>query len=175
MIFYAFKPMKRQFTATVYIVEDERVLLIKHRKLRKWLPPGGHLDPNETPPEAAKREAFEETGMKVELVPQENIWIDHWNAKSLERPFLCLLEEIPAYGDEPAHQHMDLCYLGRPIGGKLKENPKETDGIRWFTLDEINKLEPDVDIFAETQKVLLTILTKHSLELDPHQKDALLV
>ena len=57
--------MKRQFTATVYILEKDKVLLIHHRKLQKWLPPGGHMDPNETPAEAACREAFEETGLKI--------------------------------------------------------------------------------------------------------------
>ncbi len=151
--------MERQFTATVYIVDGERVLLIFHRKLQKWLPPGGHLDPNELPPEGAKREAFEETGLIIELISHENIWIQRWNAVSFERPYLCLLEEIPATPKQAAHQHIDFIYLGRPIGGELKQNISETEGIRWFTREESAQLKSDEDIFLETQQVIDQILT----------------
>lgn len=150
---------QRQFTATVYIIDGERVLLIRHKKLGKWLPPGGHIDPGETPPEAAKREALEETGLAVELVTQENVWVDRWNAKSFERPYMCLLEEIPEHGDKPAHQHMDMIYVARPTGKEIVENRAETDGIGWFTLEEIERMESDVDIFEETVSVIRSILS----------------
>jgi 8-oxo-dGTP pyrophosphatase MutT (NUDIX family) len=152
--------MERQFTATVYIVENDRVLLIHHKKLRTWLPPGGHIDPNETPPEAAKREAFEETGLEIEFIPQENIWIDRWNAKSFERPYLCLLENIPEHKGVPAHQHMDLVYLARPSGGQLRHNDEETHDIRWFSWEELQALEPDKDIFMETLETIKVILAR---------------
>src|SRR6185437_245535 len=87
--------LERHFTATAYILENGRALLLKHPKLGKWLPPGGHVEPNETPPECAKREAREETGLRVELIPQENLWLNYSNAASFERPYLCLLENIP--------------------------------------------------------------------------------
>jgi len=150
--------MERQFTSSVIIVEDQRVLLIYHRKLKKWLPPGGHLDPHELPSEGACREAREETGLEIELILQENVWVERWNAKSFPRPYLCLLEEIPAFGDKPAHQHIDLIYLGRPIGGQIQQNHRETDGLRWFTLSEIESLIPDDEIFLETQQILREIL-----------------
>lgn len=152
--------MLRQFTACVYIIENQRVLLIFHRKMNKWLPPGGHLEPNELPSEAARREALEETGIEIALVPQENVWIDRWNAKSFERPYLCLLEEIPARADQPAHQHIDMVYVGRPIGGTETLNEKETGGLRWFTLDEIEALDSDVSIFEETKQTLRKILNE---------------
>ena len=128
--------MLRQFTATVYVVENQRVLLILHRKYKKWLPPGGHLEPCEIPSEAARREAREETGLEVELLSQENLWVQCWNARSIERPYLCLLEEIPARHDQPAHQHIDMIYVGRPIGGNATLNQQETEGIHWFTWEE---------------------------------------
>lgn len=150
--------MERQFTATVYIVENQKVLLIFHRKHGKWLPPGGHVDPNEIPTQAALREVREETGLEVELISQENIWIDRGNAKSIERPYLCLLEEIPPYGDKPAHQHIDMIYLAKPVGGQEKLNQQETDGLRWFTLDEVEQLAPDQEIFVDTILVIRQIL-----------------
>lgn len=150
--------MERQFTATAYIIQQRRVLLILHKKLKKWLPPGGHLDPNELPSDGAKREAFEETGLEIEIIPQENVWIDRWNARSFERPFLCLLEEIPAINGMPAHQHIDFIYVARPVGGALRHSEHETDGIRWFSLSEIEELEDDKEMFVETKITLRKIL-----------------
>jgi 8-oxo-dGTP pyrophosphatase MutT (NUDIX family) len=152
--------MERQFTATVYIIENQRTLLIYHKKLNKWLPPGGHLDPNELPSEGAKREAREETGLEIEIIMQENIWIERWNANSFPRPYLCLLEEIPARPDQPAHQHVDFIYLGKPVGGQEVLNHHETDGLRWFSLAEIEELASDHEIFEETKQTLRQILGK---------------
>lgn len=152
--------MEKQFTSTVFIIDNDRVLLIFHRKLQKWLPPGGHMNANETPPEAAKREAFEETGLEIAFIRQENIWVQHWNASSFERPYLCLLEEVPAFGDKPAHQHIDFIYLAYTVGGKIVRNETETDGIRWFSLEEIESLTSDKEIFAETKETIRHLLTQ---------------
>ncbi|MEV2216744.1 NUDIX hydrolase [Streptomyces sp. NPDC050997] len=43
------------------------VLLVRHR-WRGWVPPGGRVDPGETPRESARRELFEETGVQTELL-----------------------------------------------------------------------------------------------------------
>src|SRR5690349_3545236 len=126
--------MEKQFTGTVYIIQENKVLLLLHPKLQKWLPPGGHLEEGETPPECAKREALEETGLAIELIRDEHIWVDRWNATSFERPWLCLLENIPAYGDKLPHQHVDFIYLGRPIGGSISEELLAQHPIRWFSL-----------------------------------------
>ena len=154
--------MERQFTASVYIIEQDRVLLIFHRKLNKWLPPGGHMEANETPAEAAYREALEETGYEIEILKEENIWVDHWNAKSFSRPYMCLIEEIPAHGLTPTHQHLDFVYLGKPVGGQAVENLNETHGMKWFTLEEVEALNPDIDIFVETLQVIRKILENKS-------------
>ncbi len=154
--------MIREFTATVYIIDEEKqkVLLIFHNKMKKWLPAGGHIDPNETPPEAAIREAKEETGLAVELIREENLWIHYPNATSIERPFLCLLEEIPAFGNQPAHQHIDNIFVGRPVGGELVWNPRETRAIKWFSRDELQNLTPEEEIFQETLDTIEVILSR---------------
>jgi len=158
--------MEKQFTTTVYIIKEDTVLLIFHRKLKKWLPPGGHIDPNETPPYAAIREALEETGLEIEIIPQENIWVERFNATSFLRPYLCLLEEIPEHNGIAKHQHMDFVYLGRQIGGSLIQNKLEIEDIKWFTQEEVTFLESDVDIFLDTKQIIKKILNEHLVKIN---------
>lgn len=128
--------------ATVIIISDEvppRTLLIKHRKLKSWLPPGGHQD-LELPNETAIREVREETRIDITKSLTESQRIDDM-ATSIPLPALILLEEIPAFGDKPAHLHQDLIYRVRipyqePV---IAEN--EHDGIAWFREDELEDLE----------------------------------
>ena len=52
-------------TAAGCLIHDGKVMLVKHKKVGAWLCPGGHIDPNELPHQAAEREFWEETGIKV--------------------------------------------------------------------------------------------------------------
>lgn len=56
--------MRRAFSIAVYPRLGDELLLIHHRRLGKWLPPGGELETGETPLEAAARELKEETGLE---------------------------------------------------------------------------------------------------------------
>ena len=150
--------MERQFVSTCYLIDKEKFLLLFHHKHQKWLPPGGHLERGETPPEAARREVLEETGLEIEFLLEENLWVEEWNARSIERPFSCLLEQIPARAGEPAHEHIDFIYVAQPTGGTL------TDG-RWFSLDEVEALKTHEEVFFDTQETIRQIANKVSSEL----------
>lgn len=152
--------MERQFTATAYIIENKKVLLLFHKKLNKWLPPGGHLDNNELPPEGAIREVFEETGLNIDIIPEENLWIERLNASSFPRPYMCLLEEIPEYNGYPAHQHVDFIYLAKLKPDGHNPSPQEMHNIKWFSLHEIEELVSDKEIFDETKQTLRKILVE---------------
>ncbi len=55
---------RRAYSVAVYPRHGDKALLILHRRLGVWLPPGGECLPDETPLEAAARELFEETGLR---------------------------------------------------------------------------------------------------------------
>ncbi len=154
--------MNRDFVASVYIFLDDKVLLLHHKKLAVWLPPGGHLEKNEMPHEAALREVLEETGLHVKLYSQENISVDEWNAKSIPRPYLTLLEEIPTWKDVPKHQHIDFVFVAKLNTDQVPCSQEEQ--LRWFSLDEIRNLN-ERDLLPETKKVLVHLFEKFSLAL----------
>ena len=59
----------RHFTASAIVLDEhDRVLLVHHNKVGRWLYPGGHIDPNEDPAQAAQREVLEETGIHTRVI-----------------------------------------------------------------------------------------------------------
>ena len=114
--------------------DGSRVLLLHHRKLGLWLQPGGHGDPGETTgEEVALREAFEESGIAgLALHP------------GAPRPLDLDVHDIPAFGAEPAHQHLDLRYLVvAPEADSISPALVELHDIRWFRWSETDALDPD--------------------------------
>lgn len=157
--------MKRHFTATAFIVDSKRrTLLLWHKRLKRWMPPGGHVGENETPEETAKRECKEETGLDVEILGdvQHDLFADNRSeGRMLKKPIAMLLEEIPASAErnEPAHQHMDFLFLARLLDESQRITLATDEGreIRWFTADEVAKL-PDDEIFSNVKTYILRIL-----------------
>lgn len=131
--------IQKHFTATgVVLDETGRALLILHKKLGVWLPPGGHVEPNETPDAAVLREIFEETGVRANLpaTNEPRSCADEW-AFVLPSPIAVFLEDIGCNGD---HFHIDLIYRCRADGQTGQRNPAETDALGWFAKEEIETL-----------------------------------
>lgn len=121
-------------SAIVLGESGRHVLLLHHRKLQRWLQPGGHADPGENTGEAvALREAREETGLAtLRLHPRA------------PRPLDVDVHEIPARPGEPAHLHLDLRYLVlAPDGAEVTLAPDESSALRWFGWDELPALDLD--------------------------------
>ena len=135
-------PITRDFTATTFVVRDQRTLLLWHNKIQAWLPPGGHIHPDELPEVAACREVREETGLEVELSGQHEAW---GKVQVLRRPACILLEDIA-----PGHQHIDLIYFGQALAGEPRINTLESAAWRWCTRAELedHEIAPDIRILG---------------------------
>lgn len=135
--------MERHFTVTGYVVRDGRTLLHHHRKLRMWLPPGGHVEPDEDPPQAVLREIREETGLAVELLPHKHAVGGFAAPEQLPPPVTILVEDI----DEPGrpHQHIDLIYFTRPTSDAALSPPRDPPQAdwRWVTAAELERAAID--------------------------------
>ena len=105
-----------------------------------WLPPGGHIDRDELPHEAAAREVLEETGLQVDIVHAEPTIFSE-NAQELPAPRHLLLENI-----NPYHQHIDMIYFARATSFEFNPHEKESQELRWFDRDDLQSDEIENDI-----------------------------
>jgi 8-oxo-dGTP pyrophosphatase MutT (NUDIX family) len=129
--------MQRHFTVTGFLSHDGRTALHWHR-LNAWLPPGGHIEPDEDPIEAVLREVFEETGIEAEILNAERRF-PHSDPRQLPPPANIGVYDLPD-GDgglREAHQHIDLIYFTRPIAGQDPALPDDGHGWRWVTEAEL--------------------------------------
>lgn len=110
---------------------DDRTLLVQHKKLGRWLPPGGHIESNETPDEAVKREIREELGMDVTLLPPPSPAAKGQVRYDLSTPFHVNLHDV---GD---HDHCCFFYVCEPKHDTVDPKRDEIDQARWFPEDEL--------------------------------------
>jgi 8-oxo-dGTP pyrophosphatase MutT (NUDIX family) len=158
--------MQRHFTTTAFVIDSKsRTLLLWHKRLSRWMPPGGHVDDDETPEETAVRECKEETGLDVEIIGEdcEDLFAKNpHEGNMLKRPYGFLLENIPACKErnEPDHQHMDFIYLARPLDENQEIVLEEFEGseIKWFSRSDIEKLDEKTEIFSNVKQYILNVI-----------------
>lgn len=134
------KNLKRDFTATGYVVNPEKtkILVIFHNKLQKWLPAGGHIDKNELPHEAALREVFEETGVSAKILCDDpDMGLTGVVDCQIPRPHSILYQIIPASSKDVEHIHVDFVYAMEAEEGEVKIRIEEVSNVKWLTKGEI--------------------------------------
>ncbi|HYF92789.1 MAG TPA: NUDIX hydrolase [Symbiobacteriaceae bacterium] len=145
--------MTRDFTVATFVLHDGKVLLLWHRKLSMWLPPGGHIDPNELPDEAAVREVKEETGLDVVLLSQPSM-PQMPGPLQLARPEGIQLEDI-----SPGHQHIDLIYFARPQDSAAVRPVAnaEVDRVGWYARGDLDRIPLTEEVRAWVEKALARV------------------
>lgn len=156
------------WTASGCLIHDHKVLLVKHKKVKFWLCPGGHIEESELPHRAAEREFWEETGVRVKAKPF-GLMTSAGGTEQLPSPFSTNLhwvcrENYERRLKDPHHyrlvsewpkgceQHLNFMYLVEAVDKvDFKENVEETDGIAWFGLDEVRQMETNPMIKAEVE------------------------
>jgi 8-oxo-dGTP pyrophosphatase MutT (NUDIX family) len=141
--------MTRDFTVAVFVVWRGCVLLHPHRKLGLWLPPGGHIDANELPDQAAVREVHEESGVRIVLESRPAISFEANSPVLLAQPRGVQLEDI-----EPGHQHIDLVYFAAPEAGYDGSISSEGSPFGWYAADDLESLGVSGEVLAWCQLAL---------------------
>jgi len=128
------------FTTNAFIFHKNKILLIKHKKLGKWLHPGGHVEVQEFFDEALKREIKEETNLDIEVISP--FYPKKTNFKSMNLPITIQIKD-----EEPKRTLLDYVAVAKePINIKIQES--EIDDYMWVSIDELKGLNIDV-IFKE--------------------------
>lgn len=136
----------RHFTASAVVLDNEdQVLLVHHNKLGQWLYPGGHIDSNEDPAQAALREIHEETGIHA-VVIDEPVFT-HPAVQSHAAPWAII--EMDVHDSKVgAHKHIDFVYVCRASGGNLAAKSEEVGGARWVPVADVSSLDTPADLPA---------------------------
>lgn len=127
-------------TGSAWVVNPERThaLLVHHRRLERWLQPGGHCDGDPDVLATALREVREETGIEATPVTPAVFDVD--------------AHDIPARGAEPAHVHYDIRFLAEAPLSKHPVVSPESREVRWVKLDEIASLDTDESVLRLVEK-----------------------
>jgi 8-oxo-dGTP diphosphatase len=138
----AYHRYRNHFTASAVVIAMNHILLVHHKRIGAWLPPGGHIEEGEMPHEAAVREVFEETAVSVQVLSEPMPATGSREFLFLPQP-MCV-HAVLAVEDGQELYHLDLCYVCQPrqLGKSLPSvvSPLEVHGAGWFALDALDKL-----------------------------------
>ncbi len=122
-------------TGSAWIVsrDGSAVLLLHHRKLDRWLQPGGHSDGDGDTRHVALREAIEESGLtSLVAVDGEIFDVD--------------VHAIPQRGREPAHDHYDVRFAFFADRDEAPQRNAESYAVAWIPLAEIERYDIDESV-----------------------------
>jgi 8-oxo-dGTP pyrophosphatase MutT (NUDIX family) len=108
----------------VFVPDGGRILVVHHRRLERWLLPGGHVEPSDISINAAaRREVIEETGATLE-----------------EFSFLAGADVhgIPGKGHEPYHLHHDLLFRFHALSDEIQVS-EESHAVAWCSPAEFDR------------------------------------
>jgi ADP-ribose pyrophosphatase YjhB (NUDIX family) len=112
--------------ATLVRDDDGRLLLVRHAELGVWGLPGGAIEPDEQPEQAAVRETEEESGLQVEIVGLLGVFGGP--------------EYRIVYGNGDATAYVPVVYEARVVGGSERPDGVETSEVAWHEPSELASL-----------------------------------
>jgi 8-oxo-dGTP pyrophosphatase MutT (NUDIX family) len=123
---------KYDFIVTVFIVYNDKVLLVHHPRYDKWIPMGGHVELDEDPEQALFREIHEETGLDVEILSSKP------NIEQNDTKFIYAPRYIDVHEANPPHKHIGLVYFAKAKNDKYVLSAEHTE-INWLSVNDLDK------------------------------------
>jgi 8-oxo-dGTP pyrophosphatase MutT (NUDIX family) len=132
--------LPNHFTASGIVIEFDHILLVHHKGIGAWLPPGGHIEAGEYPHEACVREVFEETGLKVDVLSTPMPVTVSNDAFFPPQPLCLHIVKAAEKGTDCFH--LDLAYICRATPALLCLPILSPDGheCRWVELNLLSEL-----------------------------------
>jgi 8-oxo-dGTP pyrophosphatase MutT (NUDIX family) len=123
-----FNPGHITCTGLVLSPARDRILLVLHRRLQRWLLPGGHVEPDDPLiGDAGRREVVEETGAIL---------------RADSAPLLAGVDVhgIPPRRDEPFHLHHDLIFRFQAVSETFRRSA-EVREVAWCSVAEFERYQ----------------------------------
>jgi 8-oxo-dGTP pyrophosphatase MutT (NUDIX family)/SAM-dependent methyltransferase len=135
-----------------------RLGLITHPRFRKLMLPGGHVEPDESPSEAALREIAEETGLAARFVPAPAAPAPAGlDRVRVEQPWWIVEQPVPADNHLAAeHVHVDHLYVAVPPSPEPASAPAHP--FAWHGAAELAAL----DMFNDTRLLAVQLFPQIS-------------
>ena len=133
-------------TASAWVTTPDasRAVLVHHRRLGRWLQPGGHTDGEPEVHRVALREAQEETGVwDLRLVVPAGGLV----------PLDLDVHAIPPHGDDPEHLHYDVRFWVHAEPGAAVRTSAESLDVRWVDVGELAALTDEESVLRLARKV----------------------
>jgi 8-oxo-dGTP pyrophosphatase MutT (NUDIX family) len=134
-----FHPGHITCTALVLHPDGQRVLLVHHHRLRRWLLPGGHVEESDgTLSDTAQREAVEETAVRIA-------------PGTIARLVGMDVHGIPAHKGEPFHLHHDLIFALDAESRDITSSD-EAPEVTWCGIDEMDRYDVPASIVCAVHR-----------------------
>ncbi|TWT96750.1 Diadenosine hexaphosphate hydrolase [Botrimarina colliarenosi] len=136
-------------SAWVVSCDGQRHLLLLHRKLGKWLQPGGHADGDADLRSVAFREAEEETGLQ-----SLRVVTDAAGVEVLDIDVHVIPARYDAEGNliDDAHEHHDIRFLLQAVGDDAVSLSDESHALAWYTPNDLRKLTQEESVLRLLEK-----------------------
>jgi 8-oxo-dGTP diphosphatase len=139
-IFRRQKPATPDTHLVVYfvLIDTNKILLVDHIKAGLFLPPGGHVEPDEHPQDAVKREIQEELQIDADFVYDEPLFLT-----------------VTKTNDKMnAHTDVTLWYLLRGDSTRpLQFDKEEFTAVHWFDIKDLPYENSDLHMKRFVQKL----------------------
>ena len=137
------------FTASAFIFSPRgEVLALFHRKLKRWLQPGGHIESDDQSAlNAALREATEESALvNLQLITKVPIDLD--------------IHLIPARLSEPEHEHFDIRFAFMTHTPHRAQLSQESSGLEWLSDESLSQWMSENESIRRPVSLVQSLLTQ---------------
>jgi 8-oxo-dGTP pyrophosphatase MutT (NUDIX family) len=140
-----FQPGHITCTGLVLHPSRDAFVLVYHRRLNRWLLPGGHVEPEDVEIwDTARREVIEETGAQlVSHGPPKMVGVD--------------VHGIPPRRSEPFHLHHDLIFAFQAASEAIQPT-EEVRRVSWCSIrgddDEWNRFDLPLNIRLSARRAI---------------------
>ena len=130
-------------TGSSWVVNPQRtqVIMLHHKKHDQWFQPGGHADGQADILAVALRETHEETGLDpsdIKLLSKKIFDID--------------IHAIPAIGNEPPHEHIDVRFLLEIDDALPVPGSDESHQVMWVPLMQVSRYNNNRSTYRMVEK-----------------------